>query len=127
MQSRAVRHHEDLRVWHEGTELAKKVYRVSALLPATERFGLTTQMRRAAVSIPANIAEGAARGSSAEFSRFAAIALGSLAELHTHLVLASAFYGIPDDELLNQQIVTLRRKLVSLRAALRRARPAPRV
>jgi four helix bundle protein len=119
MESRRLRHHEDLQVWQSGIELAKEVYRVSRALPVDERFGLTLQMRRAAVSIPSNIAEGAARGSTAEFSRFVSVALGSLAELHTHLVLADALYTASFDESVKLRVEALRRKLISLRLSLR--------
>ncbi len=68
--------------------LAQKVYRVTEDLPDRERYGLTAQMRRAAVSVPSNIAEGEARASRKEFAQFLRHALGSLAELDTQLVLA---------------------------------------
>ncbi len=68
--------------------LAQKVYRVTEALPGEERYGLTAQMRKAAVSVPSNIAEGAARGSKREFAHFLHQALGSLGELDTQLTLA---------------------------------------
>ena len=71
-----------------GVELAETVYRVTARFPKAELFGLTAQMRRAAVSIPSNIAEGRARDSTREFLHFLAISRGSLAELETQLELA---------------------------------------
>jgi four helix bundle protein len=78
----------DLDVWRLGVELAETVYRVTARFPKAELFGLTSQMRRAAVSIPSNIAEGRARDSTREFLHFLAISRGSLAELDTQLELA---------------------------------------
>jgi four helix bundle protein len=78
----------DLDVWHLGVELAETVYRVTARFPKAELFCLTAQMRRAAVSIPSNIAEGRARDSSKEFLHFISISRGSLAELDTQLELA---------------------------------------
>jgi four helix bundle protein len=78
----------DLDVWHLGVELAETVYRVTARFPKAELFCLTSQMRRAAVSIPSNIAEGRARDSSREFLHFLAVSRGSLAELETQLELA---------------------------------------
>jgi four helix bundle protein len=83
-----VQNFRDLRVWHLGMVLAEEVYRLSRGFPKQEAFGLTSQIQRAAVSIPANIAEGHAMGSTKDFLRFLAIAQGSLAELETHLMLA---------------------------------------
>jgi four helix bundle protein len=77
-----------LKVWQLGMEIVEDVYRLSRQFPKQEVYGLCSQIQRAAVSIPANIAEGHAMGSSKEFSRFLAIAQGSLAELETHLLLA---------------------------------------
>jgi four helix bundle protein len=78
----------DLDVWHLGVELAETVYRVTARFPKSELFALSSQMRRAAVSIPSNIAEGRARDSSREFLHFLAMSRGSLAELDTQIELA---------------------------------------
>jgi four helix bundle protein len=80
--------HKDLDVWIKGMELARMTYEVTRQFPTSEIYGLTSQMRRAAVSVPSNIAEGAARGSSKEFTRFLRISLGSLAELETQVILA---------------------------------------
>jgi four helix bundle protein len=85
-----------LRVWQLGMQLAEDVYRLSQQFPRHETYGLGSQIQRAAVSIPANIAEGHAMGSTKEFLRFLAIAQGSLAELETHLMLAQRIkYGDP--------------------------------
>ncbi len=78
----------DLIAWQKGRVLVKHVYQVTTAMPASERFGLTSQMRRAAVSIPSNIAEGYARQSLADYLRYLRMARGSLAELETQLVLA---------------------------------------
>jgi four helix bundle protein len=79
----------DLEVWRLGLDLVETIYRCTAEFPKSEIFALSAQMRRAAVSIPSNIAEGQARSSSKEFLRFLSIAIGSLAELATQLELAS--------------------------------------
>lgn len=79
---------KDLKVWRAAHGLALAVYQVSGGFPAAERFGLTAQARRAAVSVAANLAEGAGRRSDAELVRFAGIALGSLHELEAELLLA---------------------------------------
>lgn len=78
----------DLQIWQLGMELAQNIYLASKALPAEEQFGLTSQMRRTAVSVPSNIAEGQGRGSDCEFSRFLSIALCSLNELETQVLLA---------------------------------------
>ncbi len=83
----AVSSYKDLMVWKKGVQLAKAVYQLTATLPKQEAFGLSSQLQRAAVSIPANIAEGHARGSTKDFLRFLAIARGSPAELETLLTL----------------------------------------
>ena len=81
--------YQDLLVWQKAIELVKEVYSLVKLLPAEERFGLGDQMRRAAISIPSNIAEGEARKSRKEFANFLSIANGSRAELETQLIIAT--------------------------------------
>ena len=83
-----VRTFRDLVAWQKLMALAKLLYRETKVMPADERFGLTSQMRRAAVSIPSNIAEGHARQSRADYIRFLRMARGSLAELATQVELA---------------------------------------
>lgn len=79
----------ELRAWQEGVRLAVDIYRKTARFPDAEKFGLTSQMRRAGVSVPSNIAEGQARRSPRDFIRFLGIARGSLAELETQTVIAA--------------------------------------
>ena len=88
----------DLIAWQKAMMLAKDVYRVTASMPSNERFGMTTQMRRAAVSIHSNIAEGYGRGSRTDYVRFLRIARGSLMELQTQMILAKELdlIQIPD-------------------------------
>lgn len=83
-----MRSHQNLRVWQTSMLLVEEVYCLTKLFPDTERFGLISQIRRAAVSVPSNIAEGAARGSLADYMRFLYIARGSLSELDTQMQLA---------------------------------------
>jgi len=83
-----MRPHESLEVWQKAMDFVLNIYEVTKAFPADERFGLTSQVRRAAVSIPANIAEGAARQSDKEFIRFLAIAQGSCSEVETELLIA---------------------------------------
>ena len=80
--------YQDLEVWKKSIELAEMVYRISGQFPPEERFGITSQVRRATVSVAANIAEGAERPGTKEFLQFLGIASGSLAETETFLILA---------------------------------------
>jgi four helix bundle protein len=83
-----IQSYRDLEVWRRGMDLAEATYRLSRSFPREEQFGLTSQSRRAAVSIPANIAEGYGRSSRLSYLHFLRIAQGSLKELETHLILA---------------------------------------
>ncbi|MFZ3153177.1 four helix bundle protein [Pseudomonas sp.] len=83
-----MRTHHNLRAWKLSMQLVEDIYQLTKNFPASEQYGLTSQMRRAAVSVPSNIAEGAARESMAEFLRFLVIARGSLSELETQCLLA---------------------------------------
>ena len=83
-----IRDYKDLHVWQKGMELAKQVYLLTRCFPTEEKFGLISQMRRAAVSVPSNIAEGQARNTTGEFVQFLSHAEGSAAELDTQLRLS---------------------------------------
>jgi four helix bundle protein len=85
-----------LKVWQKSHESVLAIYRASAEFPATERYGLTSQLRRATVSIAANIAEGSVRSSDADFARFLHIALGSASEVDYYLILARDLKFIDD-------------------------------
>lgn len=80
--------HKDLIVWQKAMDLVEEVYRLTETMPRSETYGLASQIRRAAVSVPSNIAEGAARNHEKEFVQFLYVALGSVAELETQLLLA---------------------------------------
>ena len=82
------RPHHRLDVWNDAIALVEVVYRVTSLFPADERYGLTSQLRRAAVSVPSNISEGAARRSRKEYLRHLGIARGSLSEVETQWLIA---------------------------------------
>ncbi|MGP9664688.1 four helix bundle protein [Halomonas sp. AOP22-C1-8] len=83
-----MRKHQQLRAWQQAMDLVVLIYSMTANFPLTEQYGLTSQMQRAAVSVPSNIAEGAARGSKRDFLRFLHIARGSLSELETQCQIA---------------------------------------
>lgn len=97
-----IRNHKDLKVWKKSLDLVDNIYRITEFFPNKEIYGLTNQLRRSAVSVPSNIAEGAARSSKKEFIQFLYIALGSLAELETQMIIASRLgYLNTLDSLLN--------------------------
>lgn len=110
-----------LDVWQKSHRLALAVYRATADFPSNERYGLTSQAQRAAVSIPAKIAEGCGREGKAEFTRFLQIAIGSATELEYLLLLARDlnFLNDSDHTRLNDQVSAVRKMLVSLIKKLR--------
>src|SRR5215831_12753120 len=108
------RPHERLDVWRDAMDLVEEVYRFSTQFPDQERFGLTAQMRRASVSVPSNIAEGAARRTKTEYVRFLTIARGSLSELDTQIKLASRLRFAEDSRILHEQIDRVFAKLNAL-------------
>lgn len=116
--------YKDLLVWQKGIALVKETYSLTRGFPSDERFGLVTQMRRAAVSIPSNIAEGQARHTTKEFVQFVSHAEGSVAELETQLIIAtelgycSGGDAVRASELaaeLKRMLNGLRRKLIEIR------------
>ncbi|HOB01745.1 MAG TPA: four helix bundle protein [Casimicrobium huifangae] len=112
------RSHRDFPVWKAAMDLAESVYDLSAGFPADERFGLTSQIRRAAVSVPSNIAEGAGRSSTGELAHFLGIALGSLAELETQIDLSIRLNMTGDATEINNQIENVRKQLILFRRSL---------
>ncbi len=97
-----MRQHHKLLAWQESIRLVKQVYEISSRYPKEELYGITSQMRRAAVSVPSNIAEGAARDSSTEFARFLIIARASLSELETQTLIAQELGYYHDSTVLEQ-------------------------
>ena len=115
-----IRYYRDLQVWQKAIQLAKSIYRISACFPNEEKYGLVSQIRRAAVSVPSNIAEGQARNTTGEFILFLSHAEGSLAEVDTQLYLATEFQfceRLRADEMF-EQISELRRMLQTLKRRL---------
>ena len=85
----AIQSYRDLHVWQKARVLVRVVYEVSATFPKEETYGITSQLRRAAISVPSNLAEGSSKGSTPEFLRFISISYGSLCELETQLYLSA--------------------------------------
>jgi len=119
MRRDQLRTHKDLDVWNKAMELAGEVYSITRQLPREEIYGLTLQTRRSAISIPSNIAEGAARHSKKEFIQFLYVALGSVAELETQLMLATRMGFISDSGVFNR-IERVRKMLLGLLRFLKR-------
>ncbi|HET7570808.1 MAG TPA: four helix bundle protein [Gammaproteobacteria bacterium] len=120
----SVRNYRDLEVWVRAMELVKGIYALTSRFPANERYGLTSQIQRAAVSVPSNIAEGHARDSTRDYLRFISIALGSMAEVETQLLLSrdlnlAGETAVHDLLALSERISMMLRKLqISLRERL---------
>ena len=112
LRGESVKTHKDLEIWKKGIDLVEDIYRFTKTFPPEEMYGLTSQMRRSAVSIPSNIAEGAARQSNKEFLQFLYIALGSLSEIETQLFIAQRL-GYTSDDKIGNDIETLRRQTLS--------------
>lgn len=113
------RNHRSLKAWQQAIQLVEHVYALTASFPKEELFGLSSQMRRAAVSVPANIAEGAARSGSRELIRFLGIAAASLSELDTHVEIARRL-GYLTDDALQFEIDSVSAPIMGLNASVKR-------
>jgi four helix bundle protein len=107
--------HKDLDVWKKSMDLVETIYKLTQTFPDAEKFGLTSQMRRAAVSIPSNIAEGAARKGDKELIHFLHIALGSLSELETQYLIAIRLEFIKSEEACELQMIEVKKLLLGFR------------
>ncbi len=94
-----MRNFRKLKIWEQGIVIVKEIYKIAQKLPSDEKFGLKSQITRAAVSIPSNIAEGSSRNSEVEFKRFLEIATGSLFEVETQLIIIQELELIESEEL----------------------------
>ena len=108
-----MRTHLDLDVWKKSIQFVKKIYEITSKFPDTEKYGLTNQMRRCAVSIPSNIAEGAGRNSKKEFKQFLYISLGSISEIETQLIISTELSYLKDKSLL-EELNEIRKMLFGL-------------
>ena len=117
-----------LEVWRLMHEITLDVYRTTKSFPSEEKFGLTSQLRRASASVGANLAEGCGRGSDADFAKFVQIAIGSASEVDYHLLLAHDLGYLPDEthEQLAQRLGSVRRMLNALITRLRTPSQQPR-
>jgi four helix bundle protein len=114
----ATKSYQDLEVWKKSVDLSVAVYELVKSLPKYEQFALSSQMRRAAVSIPSNIAEGQKRYSNKDTIHFCGMALGSLAELETQLIITSRVHGISTEKIIHE-CDTVSRMLHALITSLR--------
>jgi len=117
-----IRTYRDLDVWKNAMNLAENVYVVTKDFPLEERYGLTSQIRRCAVSIPSNIAEGFMRKNTKEYVQFLHIALGSLGELDTQVELSMRIGFIKEEQNLNENITRIRKQLYGLIKVLKERR-----
>lgn len=111
----------NMRIWHESIDLLEKIHSITKSYPSDERYGLISQMRRSASSIPSNIAEGSSRDSQKEFKHFLSISLGSAFELFTHLEISNRM-GYIDEKIKNELMQStneIERKISSFRKQLK--------
>ena len=109
VKSKKINTHHDLEVWKRSIRYVTTIYQLTESFPSVEKFGLTSQIRRSAVSIPSNIAEGAARQSSKEFIRFLYISMGSLSELETQIIICENLNYLTNTDNLQNSIVDLKK------------------
>jgi four helix bundle protein len=108
--------HKDLKVWQKGIELVKSIYEITKLFPSNEQFGLVSQMRRSAVSIPSNIAEGCGRNSDKELIHFLYITLGSASELETQVIISQELGFLENDK--SEEIQSLVFEIIKMTSSL---------
>jgi four helix bundle protein len=116
-----IKHFKELKIWQKGIEIVKDVYEITKHFSKEEMYGLTTQMRRSAISIPSNIAEGFKRFHAKEYVQFLYIALGSLAELETQIFIAKEIGLLEDTKMdfMNEKLDHTSKMLSSLISKLR--------
>ena len=112
--------YKDLDVWKRAVDVVTEIYRLTSAFPESEKCGITNQMRRAAVSIPSNIAEGSARHHPKDFTHFLRIADGSAAELETQLIVSTRLGFSSDTKSLQDDVIVIRRMLAALIVSLRK-------
>ena len=115
-----MKNHKDLDVWKLAMDLVEDIYSMTKQFPKNEVYGLTSQIKRAVVSVPSNIAEGAARKGSKEFVQYLYISMGSLAEVETQILLAQRLKFVTDVDHILEKIVNTRQMLNGLIRYLKR-------
>ena len=111
--------HRDLEVWKMSMALVETVYKLMNAMPDEEKYGLISQIKRSSISIPSNIAEGAARGSTKEFIRFLDIATGSLSELETQFLLCTRLRFLNFDDIPLDEITSISKMIYKLKLSLK--------
>lgn len=111
--------HKDLKVWQESMLLVEDIYRLTALFPKEEMYGLTSQLKRCAISIPSNIAEGAGRSGKAEYVRFLNIAMGSLSEVDTQLEIAVRLSFSQGEDVIFKRIFYIKNRVAKMIKSLK--------
>ncbi|SNR76245.1 four helix bundle protein [Lutibacter agarilyticus] len=109
--------HKNLDVWKKSIDLVTEVYKITNTFPKNEMYGITSQVRRSAVSVPSNISEGAGRDSTKEYVRFLNISIGSLSELETQMIIAQRLKYIKDSTIFDE-IIKVRKLLIGLKKYL---------
>ena len=118
-----MKNYKELHIWQKGIEIVKQIYLLTKQFPDTEKFGIISQITRASVSIPANIAEGSSRNSDKDYARFLQLSLGSTFEVQTHLVIAKEMnWAISEDiqvieTLLEEEIKMIHKFIYTLNKA----------
>ena len=117
--------YKNLHIWQEGIKLARRIYEITSTFPTNEKFGIVSQMTRAAVSIPSNIAEGAGRSSKKDFANFLSIAIGSIFELHTQIAICEQIGFINEAEVkeLEEQTFSLQQQITAFKQKLEGSAP----
>ena len=112
---------KELKIWQESMSLAKDIFALTRKFPTEEKYGLISQLNRAVVSVPSNIAEGAGRDSQKEFNQFLNISLGSCFEIETQLILANEFNYISKEELqtLTEKVTKIQKMICKLKDSIR--------
>ena len=120
--SSEIKSYKDLIIWQKSIDLVVEIYETLKRFPREELYGLSDQIKRSAVSVPSNIAEGQSRQHTAEFRQFLYIALGSLAELDTQLIIVNrlGYIDSKDNKLLTTRVLELRKMVSSLTSKLKK-------